>query len=100
LKVTNMKKAAIKFFVLVITISTLSKASEIPVTSRDNIIKSVLYRYHSTCVNILNCTKYQGASVKCFSVGVTEQCQLTYPQRVPHLVLSLFNNAATTAEAI
>jgi hypothetical protein len=80
LKVTNMKKAAIKFFVLVITISTLNNASEIPVTSRYSITKSVISKYHSMCVNFLYSTKDQGASVNCFSVGVTEQCLHMYPQ--------------------
>jgi hypothetical protein len=75
-----MKKAALKFFVLVITISTLSNASEIPVTSRYNIIKSVISKYHSTCAKFLYSTNDQGASVNCFSVGVTEQCLHMYPQ--------------------
>jgi hypothetical protein len=51
----------------------LSLESEIPVTSRYNIIKSVISQYHSNCVNFLYLTKNQGASMSLLSVCATEQ---------------------------
>jgi hypothetical protein len=74
-----MKNCAMKFFVILITISNLIKASEIPVTSLYNFIKCVISKYHSTCVNFLYSEKNQGMSMNLNSVDELEQCLHTYP---------------------
>jgi cadmium resistance protein CadD (predicted permease) len=96
--VTDMKNCAMNLLVLLITISILSNASEISVTSIYNIIKCVISKYHSTCVNFLYSEKNQGASVNLNSVDAIEQCLHTYPQRIPPLDPRLFNNAVSTSE--
>jgi hypothetical protein len=96
--VTDMKNCAMKFLVHLIAISTLSNASEIPVTSIYNIIKCVIWKYHSTCVNFLYSEKNQGASVNLNFVDEIEQCLHIYPQRITPLDPRLFNNAVSTSE--
>jgi hypothetical protein len=93
-----MKNCAMKFLVLLITISILSKASEITATSLYNIIKCVISKYHSTCVNFLYSEKNQGASVNLISVDAIEQCLHTYPQWIPPSDPRLFNNDLSTSE--
>jgi len=74
-----MKNCAMKFFVLLITISNLINANEIPVTSLYNFIKCVISNYPSTCVNLLYFEKSQGVSMNLNSVDGLEQCLHTYP---------------------
>jgi hypothetical protein len=88
-----MKNVVLKFLVILLIKSTLSKASEIPVTSRYNIIKSVISKYHSNCVNFLYSTKYQGALVDLFSLGATKQ----YRHMYPHLDHRLLNNPPSSS---
>jgi hypothetical protein len=89
-----MKNVILKFFAILFIKSPISNASEIPVSSRYNIIKSVISKYHSTFVNFLYSTTNQGASVNLFSVGATKQYQHMYPD----LDHRLFNNAVSYSD--
>jgi hypothetical protein len=77
--VANMKNVAMNFLTILLIKSMLSLESEISVTSRYNIIKSVKSKYHSTCVYFLYSTKYQGASMILLLGWATEQCLHIYP---------------------
>jgi hypothetical protein len=89
-----MKNFVLKFLAILLIKSTLSNASEMPLMLRCNIIKSVISKHHSTCVNFLYSTKNQGATMNLFSVSAAKQYQHTYP----HLDHRLLNNAVSYSE--
>jgi hypothetical protein len=89
-----MKNIAFIFLTILFIKSGLSVASEIPVTSHYNIIKSVISKHNSKCVNFLYSTKYQGESMNLVSVGATEE----YQHKHPNLDHRLFKDAVSNSE--